>query len=157
MIHYIIQKKEIILNSISNSKEMIIYIKSTILILAIFNFTNKDLNNVNPIKNLKNYHSFSTPRNHYININNNIEEITKQKTKFENIDTNYRMNTNGNENKRDENADKIEIDNNKIINELIENNIKDVIIKLLSFSYNEIKIKDNETIILSLAYQILVN
>ena len=61
------------------------------------------------------------------------------------------------ENKGDEDTDKIEIDNNKIINELIENNIKDVIIKLLSFSYNEIKIKDNETIILSLAYQILVN
>ena len=75
----------------------------------IFNFTNKDLNNVNPIKNLKNYHSFSTPRNHYININNNIEEITKQKTKFENIDTNYRMNTNGNENKRDEMTQTVQV------------------------------------------------
>ena len=66
----------------------------------------------------------------------------------------------------DENADdedneednsKVEIDKNKIIKELIENNIQDIIIKLLTFSYKEIKIKDNETIILSLAYQILVN
>jgi len=59
--------------------------------------------------------------------------------------------------KLEEERDKIEIDNNKIINELIDNNIKDIIIKLLSFSYTEIKTKDNETIILSLAYQILVN
>ena len=59
--------------------------------------------------------------------------------------------------KLEEDRDKVEIDNNKIINELIDNNIKDIIIKLLSFSYNEIKTKDNETIILSLAYQILVN
>ena len=65
------------------------------------------------------------------------------------------------ENTDDEDNDagntKTEMDNNKIIKELIENNIQDIIIKLLTFSYNEIKVKDNETIILSLAYQILVN
>ena len=53
--------------------------------------------------------------------------------------------------------DQIEINNNKIIKELIENNIQDILIKLLTFSQNEIKSKDNETIILTLAYQILVN
>ena len=58
------------------------------------------------------------------------------------------------ENEEDSNNDD---KNNEIINELISNNIKDIIIKLLSFSYNEMKIKDNETIILTMAYQILVN
>ena len=53
--------------------------------------------------------------------------------------------------------EQVEINNNKIIKELIENNIQDILIKLLTFSQNEIKNKDNETIILSLAYQILVN
>ena len=59
--------------------------------------------------------------------------------------------------KTEKEGEKVNVDNNKIISELIENNIKDVIIKLLSFSHNEIKSKDNETIILTLAYQILVN
>ena len=58
---------------------------------------------------------------------------------------------------REEDSQKIDIDNNKIICELIENNINDIIIKLLTFSYNEIKKNDKETIILTLAYQILVN
>ena len=58
---------------------------------------------------------------------------------------------------KEEDDTNIELFKNKIINELMENNIKDIIIKLLSFSYNEIKSKDNETIILTLAYQILVN
>ena len=53
--------------------------------------------------------------------------------------------------------EQFEINNNKIIKELIDNNIQDILIKLLTFSQNEIKNKDNETIILSLAYQILVN
>lgn len=48
-------------------------------------------------------------------------------------------------------------ENSKIIDELIKNNIKDIILKLLSFSMNEIKKKDNDDIILNLAYQILVN
>ena len=59
--------------------------------------------------------------------------------------------------KSDDDNNKIELDNNKIISELIEYNIKDIINKLLTFSYSEIKSKDNETIILTLAYQILVN
>ena len=59
--------------------------------------------------------------------------------------------------KSEEDDSKIEYFNNKIINELIDNNIKDIINKLLTFSYSEIKSKDNETIILTLAYQILVN
>ena len=59
--------------------------------------------------------------------------------------------------KSEEGDSKIEYFNNKIINELIDNNIKDIINKLLTFSYSEIKSKDNETIILTLAYQILVN
>ena len=48
-------------------------------------------------------------------------------------------------------------ENSKIIDELIKNNIKDIILKLLAFSMNEIKKKDNDDIILNLAYQILVN
>ena len=64
---------------------------------------------------------------------------------------------NADEEDNEEDNSKVEIDKNKIIKELIENNIQDIIIKLLTFSYKEIKIKDNETIILSLAYQILVN
>ena len=64
---------------------------------------------------------------------------------------------NDNDEDKEDFNEKTEIDNNKIIKELIENNIQDIIIKLLSFSYNEIKTKDNETIILTLAYQILVN
>ena len=59
--------------------------------------------------------------------------------------------------KSEEDDSKIEYFNNKIISELIEYNIKDIINKLLTFSYSEIKSKDNETIILTLAYQILVN
>ena len=48
-------------------------------------------------------------------------------------------------------------ENSKIIDELIKNNIIDIIIKLLSFSMNEIKKKDNDDLILNLAYQILVS
>ena len=49
-------------------------------------------------------------------------------------------------------------DNNiKLINEIIKFNIEDIILKLLSFSQNEIKKNDNDHIILNLAYQILVN
>ena len=59
--------------------------------------------------------------------------------------------------KEEDNTNNINNDNNKIINELISNHIQDIIIKLLTFSYNEIKNNDNETIILTLAYQILVN
>ena len=44
-----------------------------------------------------------------------------------------------------------------MINEIIKFNIEDIILKLLSFSQNEIKKNDNDHIILNLAYQILVN
>lgn len=50
-----------------------------------------------------------------------------------------------------------EEDKNKIIDDIIKFNLEDIIIKLLNFSMNEIKNKDNNDIILNLAYQILVN
>ena len=75
----------------------------------LFNYNNKDINEANPIKNLKNYHSFSTPKNHYINIDDNIEKITKEKTALENINTNFRMNTNSNENTKDEMTQTVQI------------------------------------------------
>ena len=75
----------------------------------LFNYNNKDINETNPIKNLKNYHSFSTPKNHYINIDNNIEKITKEKTALESVNTNYRMNTNSNENTKDEMTQTVQI------------------------------------------------
>jgi len=69
----------------------------------LVDYSSRDKTNTNAIKSLKNYHSFSTPKNHYININNDIEKIMKIKPNLENINTNYtsyRMNTN--ENKKDE-------------------------------------------------------
>ena len=33
-----------------------------------FDYSSRDRTNTNAIKSLKNYHSFSTPKNHYINI-----------------------------------------------------------------------------------------
>ena len=69
----------------------------------LVDYSSRDRANNNAIKSLKNYHSFSTPKNHYININNDIEKIMKIKPNLENINTNYtsyRMNTN--ENKKDE-------------------------------------------------------
>ena len=69
----------------------------------LVDYSSRDRTNTNAIKSLKNYHSFSTPKNHYININNDIEKIMKIKPNLENINTNYtsyRMNTN--ENKKDE-------------------------------------------------------
>ena len=50
-----------------------------------------------------------------------------------------------------------EEDKNKIIDDITKFNLEDIIIKLLNFSMNEIKNKDNNDIILNLAYQILVN
>ena len=47
--------------------------------------------------------------------------------------------------------------NSKIMDELIKLNINDIILKLLKFSMNEINKKDNDDLILNLAYQILVN
>jgi len=61
-----------------------------------------------------------------------------------------------NEDTENEN-DNNENNNTKLIDELIKLNIEDIIIKLLTFSLNEIKNKDNDDIILNLAYQILVN
>ena len=50
-----------------------------------------------------------------------------------------------------------DIENIKLIDDLVKLNIKDIIIKLLAFSTNEINSKSNENLILNLAYQILVN
>jgi hypothetical protein len=47
--------------------------------------------------------------------------------------------------------------NSQIIDELIKYKINDIILKLLKFSMNEINKKDNDDLILNLAYQILVN
>ena len=47
--------------------------------------------------------------------------------------------------------------NSKIMDELIKLKINDIILKLLKFSMNEINKKDNDDLILNLAYQILVN
>ena len=47
--------------------------------------------------------------------------------------------------------------NEKIIEDIKKHNIEDIINKLLNFSMNEINNKDNDDIILNLAYQILVH
>ena len=63
-------------------------------------YFNKNSENINSIKSLKNYHSFSTTKNNYTNINQNLEENIIPKNTFGNMNDNYRVNTN--ENKKDE-------------------------------------------------------
>ena len=48
-------------------------------------------------------------------------------------------------------------ENSKLIDILIKLNIEDILMKLLTFSMNEIKNEDKDHLILNLAYQILVN
>jgi hypothetical protein len=58
----------------------------------------------------------------------------------------------------EEKGDKDDTTNNeKIIEDIKKHNIEDIINKLLNFSMNEINNKDNDDIILNLAYQILVH
>ena len=66
----------------------------------IVDYSFKDKTNINAIKSLKNYHSFSTSKNHYIN--SNIEKIILPKENLENTSENYRVNTNTDMNKKDE-------------------------------------------------------
>ena len=58
---------------------------------------------------------------------------------------------------REEGSKNNEENNSKFINEIRKYNIEDIILKLLTFSMNEIRNSDNDNIILNLAYQILVN
>ena len=58
---------------------------------------------------------------------------------------------------REEGSKNNEESNSKFINEIRKYNIEDIILKLLTFSMNEIRNSDNDNIILNLAYQILVN
>ena len=55
------------------------------------------------------------------------------------------------------NEDNINNNNIKLIDELIKFNIQDILLKLLTFSMNEIKNKDKDHLILNITYQILVN
>ena len=132
-------------NSKSNANKEYMFDISTLLI-------NEELKKKDTIEGIlleKNFHTIFNYINEIYKKNNFQIDILKYGLFLLNEKLLRYNNNEDNINKKDNNS--------QLINVLIKFNIEDILIKLLTFSMNEIKNEDKDHLILNVAYQILVN